>query len=502
MQGHQNIIKLEGNGNIVIQDVKNGSVTINTLDMNDILLKLNQLNENQITILKEFCEEQNNKLSDLFINLLSKASPVKNVVNGDISNNQEVIIGDITHIHNHIPITKIPKLLTAEIPTRDSKEIVGRKSVIEELRQLLFHNKQVVVLNGLGGIGKTTVAQVYVNELFDCYKHIAWITQVSNDIIFDFVKSKELIRNLSIGNEYSKPKEIFKEIMRQLKMLEQKPNLMVLDNANFSLDQLLNILPKQPDWHILITSRQELNNFNLKHLDFLSREEALLLFKKYCNRIDFTDEQIEELISPIEYHTLTVELLAKIAEKQGYNFNGLKQAIKKNLRAMVQTINTDKIEMITTYLSSIFNLSILNFNELWLMKQFACLPTDFHSYTDLTSLIKKPVSNKIIFDRLKKKRNDEFNLSETLYELTKKGWLQKNDKTQSYIMHRIISEITLIQLKPNYTDFKELIESITELLGLQNSFDNPVFKLKWIKYGDVIKDTISGFENKLLMFRT
>ena len=89
-----------------------------------------------------------------------------------------------------------------------------------------------------------------------------------------------------------------------------------------------------------------------------------------------------------------------------------------------------EIERITSYLCSIFTLSNLSKNETWLMKQLACLPPEFHSYEDLQKWINPEQSQ----------REEIF--SETVEELTSKGWLLQNKEADQYKMHRIIADIT------------------------------------------------------------
>ncbi len=62
------------------------------------------------------------------------------------------------------PAAKLPKELTAKIPKTAQDKIVGRENELADLHARLFDNKQVVLVNGLGGIGKTTLAQVYTQK--------------------------------------------------------------------------------------------------------------------------------------------------------------------------------------------------------------------------------------------------------------------------------------------------------------------------------------------------
>jgi len=382
--------------------------------------------------------------------------------------------------------TRIPKQLTDEIPTLALEEIVGRAKELEEVHRLLCDKKQVVVVNGLGGIGKTTLAQVYVHRYWEEYHHIAWVAQTSNDILLDFTNAPGLLKSFFIDTEQSDPKEIFSALMRKMKTIDEKPNLLILDNADSCLENYHDILPKSPQWHILVTSRHELEGFTLKQLDFLDEEDALQLFKKYYTRTDFSDNEIKALLNSIDYHTLTIEILAKTAHLQHYTIDKLTGALAADAKAHVKVkrAGNQKIETITSYLCSIFELSGLTDDEKWLLKQFVCLPAEFHSYKLLIELISPEASGK------------EEIFAETITNLSQKGWLQRNDNTDSYKMHRIINEVVKKQLTVSFEEISPLMENITEKLNIDQTKDNPVDKFQWIPFGDSLLLIIENAQDK------
>ena len=283
-------------------------------------------------------------------------------------------------IINQNTTAKLPKDLTLKIPKISLHDVIGRENELEDLHQLLFDNQHVVVVNGLGGIGKTTLAQAYLSQYYDEYAHVAWISQSRGVLINAFVNDEGLKKNLKLDIQGKDVEIIFREIMLGLKAIDKQPNLLLIDNADTSLTAYVDVLPHQPNWHLLVTSRENIERFYLKELGFLTPEKALALFKIHCKLI--TDEvAINDLLKTIDYHTLTIEILAKTAQIQRNDIATLKKAIENDLKSHVFINHKgEKIDKVRSYLTSIFDLSQLNENEIWLMKQFACLPAEFHSY--------------------------------------------------------------------------------------------------------------------------
>lgn len=203
----------------------------------------------------------------------------------------------------------LPKELTI-IYKRNTKDIVGRDTDLVELHDLLFDEKQVVLVNGLGGIGKTTLAEAYIFKYYEQYHHFVWITQNSDNIGDAFVQNRDLWTNLHIKTDGLQPKDIFEDILRALRSIENSPSLLVIDNALPSIEQYLPLLPNQPNWHLLVTSRQEIEDLHTKNLGFLKPEDALALFQKHCTLIK-DEESIKNLLKTVDYHTLVIEILVQ-----------------------------------------------------------------------------------------------------------------------------------------------------------------------------------------------
>ncbi|MCP4656420.1 MAG: TIR domain-containing protein [bacterium] len=126
------------------------------------------------------------------------------------------------------------------IPFLDYKKTIGRQDLISELHTRLVHDKAPLVLvHGIAGIGKTTLALAYINNASYTrhYRNIAWVN-VLNDSIRD-----AMLRDLEtdvVGSSYEHrmtPEENFDILKRMLRKIDGD-NLIALDSAD-NIDDLL-----------------------------------------------------------------------------------------------------------------------------------------------------------------------------------------------------------------------------------------------------------------------
>lgn len=400
----------------------------------------------------------------------------KNIVQGNISHiSGSVRIGD--DIHVHIAARRLPKELTLSIPRTHPDDLIGREEDLAQLYESLHSKKRVVLVNGLGGIGKTTLVQAYISRYYTEYNHIAWITQDSADIAKDVINTPGLIKNLHIDPAIADPQPLFEEVIRRLKAIDQHPNLLVIDNGEKSLKKYQDILPGQPHWHLLVTSRETITGFHTQSLGFLPEPQAIALFKKHYPYQAIDEAGIQKIVRTFDYYTLAIELLAKTAATQRYDLTTLLQVIQKDLRAGIDVPHNRKkgaIEKIGPYLRTVFILSQLTEEEIWLAQQFICLPPEFHPYDQLRELL------------VDKKSAHAGSFAATLSDLTNKGWLLHNTDSDSYRMHRVIAGVVQRERPVHAKDIEYLITAVTERLRAEYNIDNTLEKFEWVPYGRAI----------------
>ena len=468
--------------NIIIQEVSPNTITLN---INGELRQI-PCNISSLKAVLQETQSQTFQVADKIYNIgnindanfgtiLNLSNLTNAVVNSNLTAGGDI---NITHSTTNNPTPQIPHRLTTYLPKTNPNDIVGRAEDLTKLRNLLNTQKEVVLVNAMGGLGKTTLAQAYIYQHEQDYKHIAWITQSNNELSTDFVNADGLLQNLHIDVSKYEPQELFGAILNQLHSITAQPNLLVIDNADDKLLALQHQLPAQPTWHLLITSRHQIEGYHTYHLGFLTPDEAYQLFKKHYTRTALTDQHIHTLLKNIDYHTLTIEILAKTAQVQRLSAQQLHQALPTNAQAHIrvphQQDTTQKIEHITNYLKSIFDISQLNTTETYCLTQFACLPPDFLPYDTLQELL---TSNGSLLQQ---------NLPATLTDLTEKGWLLSSTDQESYKMHPIIAQVIHRKQAIQTSDVALLIDTITEKLSTDQSKDNPIDKFKWVVYGQAI----------------
>lgn len=136
-----------------------------------------------------------------------------------------------------------------------SAEFVGRKSELENVRGRLANPAcRLVTLTGLGGVGKTRLAQETARVCADMFINGAWMIPLAA------VDSDGLIP--AIGDVFDFPFTKGDAKKQLLNFLRQKELLLALDNFEHLLESsalISEILQAAPDVKILVTSRERLD---------------------------------------------------------------------------------------------------------------------------------------------------------------------------------------------------------------------------------------------------
>jgi len=378
-------------------------------------------------------------------------------------------------------------------PSISLSEVIGRERELGEVKTKLETDNSLVLVNGIGGVGKTTLAKAFMQRYMEKYNHIAWI-DVSPSLIEAVIADNVLIENLQLKEkvkeyiEAKQPDDAYKLILNKLCGIDGI-NLIALDNAETKDGKEITELKSlaASNWKILITSREHIAGCNEYPLDVLSPEKAKELFLT-CYKHPADENDLDDLLKYIGYHTLTVELLAKTAElnplltvKQVTEYLKTKNLDNKKLVIEIESQHAgNKHIEVYLHLMSAFDLTKLNIEEQLMLSRFSVLPAKEIEFEMLCRLFQVTEENE----------NDFINL---LNSLTTKGYLTKNK--DSYKIHPIIQEIVKYKLKRPLTDFEVIIESVGSLLYVDQAKDNPVDKFPFLDFGTTLLRNIEVITN-------
>jgi len=326
----------------------------------------------------------------------------------------------------------VPNAITMPAPPIN-EEFSYRDDMVNELYEEIKQNQKLALINGLGGIGKTTVAKALYHRIKDKCEHIAWVEYQHN-----FKES--LLNSFIIFNKVEDTAERYREIESFL-LNATKDTIIFIDNVS-NLDSGGVDFIERLAANVVLTSRlSSLGNFKLFPVDFLSEEQSVDIFYKYYEHDKAREqkEAVHKLVELVKCHTLSVELLARAANRPGYSLEEYVEKLKEKgfeyPDLSVKISHAANTQTIAEHLQALFELVSVNDEQKRILKNFALMPS-----FEIPAEVEKWLDCKI----------------DDIIKLTKLGWLSVSEI--GYEMHPIVKEAILLQYKEvKYDDFKAII---------------------------------------------
>jgi hypothetical protein len=291
---------------------------------------------------------------------------------------------------------------------------------------------QLYIINGMGGIGKTTLAAAYFRWHQNEYRHLAWLSVSTVSGITEALLSLATPLGLSLAAEM--PVEARMRALLDAMRLLDKPSLLVLDGVDDPADLAASFgtLPSLTNFRILLTTRaSEMAGVVFHKLGPLNPANALALFKTHYPRHSETEnETLSAVFEIIGYSPLLIELLAKNLRqinrlKVNYNLSDLLSDLKTKglLHIPEKTVGTlYRSESMTlrqatlrAILTAMFDFVPLDAAEKEMLAAFAKLPLEPIAFSLIESVLPKTPE-----------------LENTLLSLAQKGWLDYHEPSATF----------------------------------------------------------------------
>ena len=390
------------------------------------------------------------------------------IVNGNVYGVANAEDGANIHQNIILPEHKTQTQLTVKLGT---DTIIGRVKELQEIDTLLNESNSLLLINGIGGIGKSTIASYYLHSQKDKLDYYGFFEGLDSFTV-------ELREPLALQQE--KENDAFMEALAKLRNLKGNKLLVFYDvkEINKNQDKIEKILAlKDSGYKILLTSREEIEDVEQYYLDVLSLPDAKELFNSIYKVED--EVLLEEILEYLDCHAFFVEMTAKTLKSKK---TLTPQIIKEKFEnGEFSTIQRKRKESFNDYLNELFSFDELDNEEILMLKQLSVLPSieiEFEELEYILNMTKQNNNEELIHFQKK----DSENFEEVLQYISEKGWISSIDN--SYKLHQIVKEYILSFHRP-------IFEEIEIVLDIYQVYLNGVTD---IKIAMSLKNKIKYFE--------
>lgn len=308
--------------------------------------------------------------------------------------------------------------LTSVPSWADSSTVIGREKDLDELWKMLSE-KRNVMLSGLGGIGKTKVAQLLFHNYRDRFDEVAWIGY-KGSLRQSFAYRIE---------DYQDRNDPWEVMMNDLHN-DGKTKLFIIDNVdddanqNPLSDKDLRNLTGWENTAILLTSRlkEDLRPYSRYELKALGKDDCIAVFNHYYGS-EPDPECVGKIVALAHYHTFTIELLARGAKRE--NLAAYYKKIKKGFDEFEREVHSDydnENATIERHLRCLFDIQKRPEANKKVLNGFAVLPVNCECSLE-------EIGQWFGFE------------NKDLDELIQDGWLSYDESNQAFSMHPLVRTI-------------------------------------------------------------
>lgn len=435
----QNILPLLYDKNMAASEIYN-------LLMNDTTVSENKKEE----LTRDYPCETDIDISNFLSNILLFGMERK-FIKRDIDTKKLIASGELSPLVKDYIYGIVPK---------PCKHFCGRDTELDELHALL-ENENKVFIQGVAGIGKSEFAKMYAQKYKKEYTNILYFNY-NGDL-------KRMIIDCDFADDSLTDNEDlrFKKHNRFLRSLKED-TMIIIDNFNTvaSGDSLFDVVMKYR-CKIIFTTRSNFKDYTCLELKEMQLNILTELSEYFYKDQSERTETVEQIIEEVHFHTLSVELAARLLASGILEPNKLLTELQ-NTKSVLNT--DDKINIVKDGASS----KATYYEHIHKLLSLIGLDDETISIMRCMTLIPYEGINLRLFARWIGLKN-----LNTVNDLIEYGFIQENDY-RKIMLHPLIQEIAIDDTKPSITNCTAIIETVRiQCLyhGLDLPYHNLLFKI-------------------------
>lgn len=354
----------------------------------------------------------------------------------------EDIIKTLDYIKNTLTqnsITTVPnhRLLSNYSVSGTEQSFVKRDFLLSKLHTWLSFENQPAFLYGIAGIGKSTLAKMYISYYSDFYDTIIFATY--EDSLLELVINDNTfpITNLSFKSfgKRGEKGRYFRKKLNILSSLVSSRTLIVIDNFDTTKDSHLSDILKLP-CKIIFTTRTLPHCFGKQGIEVPALSTMKEQRKLFCHYhpSPCAAEELDRLLAFLHGHTLTIQLTAAHLETTGQTIHELFEKGTDFLHA------TD----IENQLVKLFQLTSLTKEERTVLRYLSIMPVtgiDLNRFSEYCHFTKMSVVD----------------------SLTQRNMIQMNCSGDHITIHPLLASAVRRMEKPNFSNCWPYASTICQL---------------------------------------
>ena len=351
-------------------------------------------------------------------------------------------------------------------PKYANKYFVCRESELEQIDAIL-NEKNYVILEGMGGIGKTELVKKYAEKYKAEYDIVQFVTFSGN---LESTIAVSLLFNNFDASRYTKIhgdnaiSEMYRDKIIRLKDKKYgKRTLIVMDNYNTPHDDKFSEFTSG-EYKVIFTSREKHEgNVFLEINNMENKADLLALFRSYYapSELAIEDEAaVNEIIGLVLGHTMTVMLIASAMRKNRKTpkemFERLQNSLDPRLRTKIavekEGLNSEeRSKVMYEHVQTLFDMTEIhaNGNYSFVMTNMALVP-----YTGLDI---RTFYDWALREYYESQGHDDEYYGD-LEDLIERRWIQSSNDLVS--LHPVISDVAGKVLIPDSKKCVALIQSL------------------------------------------